>query len=140
MWVDIDREKGSRTVQVHFTRQSWHGITQLETFLCHLDEHHEVLVVIKVTKGLVMVSHGYSKVKLFTDLALWKTTVELGQGKNSSITQITGKKKFRIIQEKWDTFSLICATMSFWWGTWVQSIKKHPLCDECEKYLGNQKL
>ena len=65
-------------MKVHVTRQLLHDITQIETFLCHLDEHHEVLVVLKVTKGLEMLCHGYSKVKLYTDLALWKTTVELG--------------------------------------------------------------
>ena len=38
-------------------------MTQKETFLCHLDGHHEVLVVLKVLKGLVKVCHGYFKVE-----------------------------------------------------------------------------
>jgi hypothetical protein len=41
----------------------WHKqmLTQKETFLCHLCEHQIVIVFLKVTKGIVQVSHGYFK-------------------------------------------------------------------------------
>ena len=54
------------TGRSHVTRQLWHVrcyMTQKETFLCHLDGHHEVLVVLKVPKGVENVCHGYSKVE-----------------------------------------------------------------------------
>ena len=60
--------RGGTTGRSHDTWQLWHVtcyMTQNETFLCHLDGYHEVLVVLKVTKCLVKVCHGYSKVKFW---------------------------------------------------------------------------
>ena len=46
-------------------------ITHFFQFVLHANSVLKVMVVLKVTKGLVKVSHGYSKVQ-FVNLDLWK--------------------------------------------------------------------
>ena len=59
-----------------------------ETFLCHLDEYHEVLVVLKVPKGLVNVCHGYSKVEFWHPVSTGSMTLPRGESWNGTIPHL----------------------------------------------------